>query len=247
MQIRLVKHVALAAAVALSLQAVALQPTPPAAPAVAPVVSEAIYAENAIEHPVWAKNGMVASQEALASAVGRDILQQGGNAVDAAVAVGFALAVTLPRAGNIGGGGFMLIHDAQKHETVAIDYREKAPKAAFRDMYLDAEGNADEERSRYHGLAVGVPGTVDGLLLALKEHGTMTREQVLAPAIRLAEEGITVTPGFSDSLQGLAERLRKWPNSLPPCAASPNKAATASTRAKPPKKSSPPSKTQAAR
>ena len=212
MQIGLVKHTALAAAVALSLQAVALQPTPPAAPAVAPVVSEAIYAENAIEHPVWAKNGMVASQEALASAVGRDILQQGGNAVDAAVAVGFALAVTLPRAGNIGGGGFMLIHDAQKHETVAIDYREKAPKAAFRDMYLDAEGNADEERSRYHGLAVGVPGTVDGLLLALKEHGTMTREQVLAPAIRLAEEGITVTPGFSDSLQGLAERLRKWPS-----------------------------------
>ena len=212
MQIRLVKHAALAAVVALSLQAVALQPTPPAAPAVAPVVSEAIYAENAIEHPVWAKNGMVASQEALASAVGRDILQQGGNAVDAAVAVGFALAVTLPRAGNIGGGGFMLIHDAQKHETVAIDYREKAPKAAFRDMYLDAEGNADEERARYHGLAVGVPGTVDGLLLALKEHGTMTREQVLAPAIRLAEEGITVTPGFSDSLQGLAERLRKWPS-----------------------------------
>lgn len=210
MQIGLVKHAALAAAVALSLQAIALQPT--ATPAAAPVVSEAIYAENAIEHPVWAKNGMVASQEALASAVGRDILQQGGNAVDAAVAVGFALAVTLPRAGNIGGGGFMLIHDAQKHETVAIDYREKAPKAAFRDMYLDAEGNADEERSRCHGLAVGVPGTVDGLLLALKEHGTMTREQVLAPAIRLAEEGITVTPGFSDSLQGLAERLRKWPS-----------------------------------
>ena len=210
MQIGLVKHAALAAAVALSLQAIALQPA--ATPAAAPVVSEAIYAENAIEHPVWAKNGMVASQEALASAVGRDILQQGGNAVDAAVAVGFALAVTLPRAGNIGGGGFMLIHDAQKHETVAIDYREKAPKAAFRDMYLDAEGNADEERSRYHGLAVGVPGAVDGLLLALKEHGTMTREQVLAPAIRLAEEGITVTPGFSDSLQGLAERLRKWPS-----------------------------------
>ena len=159
MQIRLVKHVALAAAVALSLQAVALQPTPPAAPAVAPVVSEAIYAENAIEHPVWAKNGMVASQEALASAVGRDILQQGGNAVDAAVGVGFALAVTLPRAGNIGGGGFMLIHDAQKQETVAIDYREKAPQAAFRDMYLDEKGEAVEERSRYHGLAVGVPGT----------------------------------------------------------------------------------------
>ncbi len=210
MQTRLLQHAALAAAIALSLQTLALQPA--AAPAAPPQVKEAIYAENAIEHPVWAKNGMVASQEALASAIGRDILQQGGNAVDAAVAVGFALAVTLPRAGNIGGGGFMLIHDAKKNETIAIDYREKAPKAAFRDMYLDENGNADEERSRYHGLAVGVPGTVDGLLLALAEHGTMTREQVLAPAIRLAEEGITVTPGLSNSLQGLAERMTKWPS-----------------------------------
>ena len=210
MQTRLLQHAALAAAIAVSLQTFALQPA--AAPAAPPQVKEAIYAENAIEHPVWAKNGMVASQEALASAIGRDILQQGGNAVDAAVAVGFALAVTLPRAGNIGGGGFMLIHDAKKNETIAIDYREKAPKAAFRDMYLDENGNADEERSRYHGLAVGVPGTVDGLLLALAEHGTMTREQVLAPAIRLAEEGITVTPGLSNSLQGLAERMTKWPS-----------------------------------
>ena len=210
MQTRLLQHAALAAAIAVSLQTFALQPV--AAPAAPPQVKEAIYAENAIEHPVWAKNGMVASQEALASAIGRDILQQGGNAVDAAVAVGFALAVTLPRAGNIGGGGFMLIHDAKKNETIAIDYREKAPKAAFRDMYLDENGNADEERSRYHGLAVGVPGTVDGLLLALAEHGTMTREQVLAPAIRLAEEGITVTPSLSNSLQGLAERMAKWPS-----------------------------------
>lgn len=210
MQTRLLQHAALAAAIAVSLQTFALQPA--AAPAAPPQVKEAIYAENAIEHPVWAKNGMVASQEALASAIGRDILQQGGNAVDAAVAVGFALAVTLPRAGNIGGGGFMLIHDAKKNETIAIDYREKAPKAAFRDMYLDENGNADEERSRYHGLAVGVPGTVDGLLLALAEHGTMTREQVLAPAIKLAEEGFTVTPGLSNSLQGLAERMTKWPS-----------------------------------
>lgn len=210
MQTRLLQHAALAAAIAVSLQTFALQPA--AAPAAPPQVKEAIYAENAIEHPVWAKNGMVASQEALASTIGRDILQQGGNAVDAAVAVGFALAVTLPRAGNIGGGGFMLIHDAKKNETIAIDYREKAPKAAFRDMYLDENGNADEERSRYHGLAVGVPGTVDGLLLALEEHGTMTREQVLAPAIKLAEEGFTVSYGLSNSLQGLAERMRKWPS-----------------------------------
>ena len=134
---RMLKLAALVAAMSLSLHVTALQGPAPASQA-----SEAIFSENAIQHPVWAKNGMVASQEALASAVGRDILQQGGNAVDAAVGVGFALAVTLPRAGNIGGGGFMLIHDAQKQETVAIDYREKAPQAAFRDMYLDEKGEA---------------------------------------------------------------------------------------------------------
>lgn len=204
---RMLKLAALVAAMSLSLHVTALQGPAPASQA-----SEAIFSENAIQHPVWAKNGMVASQEALASAVGRDILQQGGNAVDAAVGVGFALAVTLPRAGNIGGGGFMLIHDAQKQETVAIDYREKAPQAAFRDMYLDEKGEAVEERSRYHGLAVGVPGTVDGLLLALEKHGTMSREQVLAPAIRLAEEGFVVTPGLSTSLTGLSERMRRWPS-----------------------------------
>ncbi|MDO5091779.1 MAG: gamma-glutamyltransferase [Cardiobacteriaceae bacterium] len=174
--------------------------------------TEAIFSENAIHHPVWAREGMVASQEALASQVGLDILKQGGNAVDAGVAVGFALAVTLPRAGNIGGGGFMLIHDAKKNETVAIDYREKAPAAAFRDMYLDDKGDAVEEKSRFHGLAVGVPGTVDGLLMALEQYGTMPRDAVLAPAIKLAEEGMVVTPGLATSLKGLEERLKKWPS-----------------------------------
>ena len=119
-------------------------------------------------HPVWAQHGMVASQEALATRIGVDMLQRGGNAVDAAVAVGFALAVTLPRAGNLGGGGFMVIHDAETGRDVAIDYRELAPKAAFRDQYLDAAGNPDPNLSRYHGLAVGVPGTVAGLALALE-------------------------------------------------------------------------------
>ncbi len=173
---------------------------------------QAIYSEDAIHHPVWAKNGMVATQEALASDIGLQILKEGGNAVDAGVAVGFALAVTLPRAGNIGGGGFMMIYDAKQGKTVALDYREKAPSSASRDMYLDKEGNAVSDLSRYHGLAVGVPGTVAGLLKALEEHGTMSREQVMAPAIALAEDGIEVTAGLSESLTALSDRLQKWPS-----------------------------------
>lgn len=173
---------------------------------------QAIYSEDAIHHPVWAQNGMVASQEALASDIGLQILKDGGNAVDAGVAVGFALAVTLPRAGNIGGGGFMMIYDAEQGETVALDYREKAPSSASRDMYLDEDGNAVSDLSRFHGLAVGVPGTVAGLLKALEDHGTMSREQVMAPAISLAEDGIEVTAGLSESLEALSDRLQKWPS-----------------------------------
>ena len=173
---------------------------------------QAIYSEDAIHHPVWAKNGMVATQEALASDIGLKILKDGGNAVDAAVAVGFALAVTLPRAGNIGGGGFMMVYDAKQGKTVALDYREKAPSSAARDMYLDSDGNAVSDLSRYHGLAVGVPGTVAGLLKALEDHGTMSRGQVMAPAIALAENGIEVTAGLSESLEALSDRLQKWPS-----------------------------------
>ncbi|MGP5501590.1 gamma-glutamyltransferase [Psychrobacter faecalis] len=173
---------------------------------------QAIYSPDAIHHPVWAKNGMVATQEALASDIGLKILKDGGNAVDAAVAVGFALAVTLPRAGNIGGGGFMMVYDAKQGKTVALDYREKAPSSASRDMYLDKDGNAVSDLSRYHGLAVGVPGTVAGLLKALDDHGTMSRGQVMAPAIALAENGIEVTAGLSESLEALSDRLQKWPS-----------------------------------
>lgn len=173
---------------------------------------QAIYSNDAIEHPLWAKNGMVASQEALASDIGLQILKQGGNAVDAAVAVGFALAVTLPRAGNIGGGGFMMIYDAKQGKTIALDYREKAPSSATRDMYLDKDGNAVSDLSRYHGLAVGVPGTVAGLLKALEDHGTMSRGKVMAPAIALAADGIEVTPGLSESLEALKDRMQKWPS-----------------------------------
>ncbi len=133
----------------------------------------AIYDELDRIHPVFAERGMVASQEASATRVGLEVLRNGGNAVDAAVAVAFALAVTLPSAGNLGGGGFMLVHDAASGETAAIDYREKAGAHAFRDMFLDAAGEADPERSRYSGLAVGVPGTVAGMALALERYGTM--------------------------------------------------------------------------
>lgn len=172
----------------------------------------AIFSPDAIHHPLWAKNGMVASQEALASEIGLQILKDGGNAVDAAVAVGFALAVTLPRAGNIGGGGFMMIYDAKTGKTVALDYREKAPLKAYKDMYLGADGEADSELSRYHGLAVGVPGTVAGLVTALEQFGSLPLDKVMAPAINLAENGIEVTPGLSDSLNTLENRLKKWPS-----------------------------------
>ena len=173
----------------------------------------AIFSSNDRVHPVWSRSGMVATQEARATRIGVEILEQGGNAVDAAVAVGFALAVTLPRAGNLGGGGFMIIHDATLEETTALDYREKAPAAAERDMYLDSDGNPDKELSRFHGLAVGVPGTVAGLIEALETHGTMPLADVLAPAIELAENGIVVSAAMAESLKSLEDRLRKWPSS----------------------------------
>ncbi|KGF70612.1 gamma-glutamyltranspeptidase [Hoeflea sp. BAL378] len=173
----------------------------------------AIYSSMDAVHPVWAKEAMVSVQEKVAAEVGLQVLKDGGNAVDAGVAVALALAVTLPRAGNLGGGGFMLVHDAKSGETKAIDYREMAPASATRDMYLDAEGNADSTLSRYHGLAVGVPGTVAGMQMALETYGTMTLAQAAAPAIRLAEEGITVTADLADSLKALEKRLKAWPAS----------------------------------
>ena len=115
---------------------------------------------------------MVVAQERIAAQVGADILRQGGNAVDAAVATGFALAVTYPRAGNIGGGGFMVIHSASRNEDVAIDYRETAPAAITRDIFLGPDGKPDPDKSRYSALGIGVPGTVAGLALALEKYGS---------------------------------------------------------------------------
>lgn len=152
---------------------------------------------------------MVVSQEAIASQVGADILAAGGNAIDAAVATGFALAVTLPRAGNLGGGGFMLIHLAKENKTIAIDYREMAPINARRDMFLDFQGNVDNKKARFSAQSSGVPGTVAGLLYALEQYGSMSISQVLKPSIQLASEGFKVNHDLSDSLRLSAKRLQK--------------------------------------
>jgi gamma-glutamyltranspeptidase/glutathione hydrolase len=157
---------------------------------------------------------MVVAQEARAALVGAGVLTRGGNAVDAAVAVGFALAVTYPRAGNIGGGGFMVLHRAGG-ESAAIDYRETAPAATTRDVFLDASGAADPAKSRESGLAVGVPGTVAGLALAHERYGSgrFTLAQLIAPAIRLARDGVPVEDDTADSLPRAQARLARWPAS----------------------------------
>lgn len=162
-----------------------------------------------------AEHGMVVAQEKLAARVGADILRQGGNAVDAAVATGFAMAVTYPRAGNIGGGGFMVIHLAGRNEDVAIDYRETAPQAATRDIFLGADGKPDPDKSRNSALAIGVPGTVGGLALALAKYGSgkFTLAQILKPAIDLARDGFIVTDDTSDTLTDMYRRMSRWPNS----------------------------------
>ena len=166
-----------------------------------------------IVSPVSNSNGMVVTEQALATQVGADILKRGGNAIDAAVAVGFALAVVLPNAGNIGGGGFMLIHDAKSGKDIALDFRELAPGKAHRDMYLDANGKVIPNSSIYSHKAVGVPGTVAGLDLALRQYGTMRLSDVIAPAIRLAEQGFSISPHLASLLDADQEHLGKWPAS----------------------------------
>jgi len=165
--------------------------------------------------PVLAKNGMVVSEEARASQIGVEILHQGGNAVDAAVAVGFALAVTLPESGNLGGGGFMVIRLANGNRNIAIDYRETAPAAATREMFLNEKGEADPQKSRFSGHAIGVPGTVAGLAHALKNYGSgkFTLAQLIAPAVPLARDGIEVTERLSGSLARAQLQLARHPAS----------------------------------
>lgn len=168
---------------------------------------------NDIFHPVYGKNGMVASEQGLATQVGLDILKQGGNAIDAAVAVGFALAVVLPNAGNIGGGGFMVLHDDKTGKDVAIDFREIAPAKASRDMYLDNQGNVIDGKSLFTHDASGVPGTVAGMEYALKKWGTMPLSKVLEPAIKLAEKGFIVSDVLAQTLKEEKSILGKWSSS----------------------------------
>ncbi len=165
-------------------------------------------------HPVPGEFGMVVAQEKLAAQIGADILRQGGNAVDAAVATGFALAVTYPRAGNIGGGGFMIIHSVDAKEDVAIDYRETAPAATTRDIFLGADGKPDVAKSRDSALGIGVPGTVAGLTLALEKYGSgkLTLPAILKPAVELAARGTLVTDDSADTLPDWHKRLAKWPS-----------------------------------
>ena len=163
---------------------------------------------------VTAQHGMVVAQEAQAARIGVDVLKKGGNAVDAAVAVGFAMAVTYPRAGNIGGGGFMVIHRANGDD-VTIDYRETAPQAINEKSFLDDQGNADPHKSRDSALGIGVPGTVAGLALAEEKYGSghFTLADLIAPAIALARDGIVVTDDTADSLPNDHARLARWPAS----------------------------------
>ncbi|HEY4140985.1 MAG TPA: gamma-glutamyltransferase [Pseudolabrys sp.] len=161
---------------------------------------------------VVAQNGMVVAQEARAARIGVEILDRGGNAVDAAVAVGFAMAVTYPRAGNIGGGGFMVIHLDKDKKDIAIDYRETAPAAATPTMFLDAKGEPDVTKSRDSALAVGVPGTVAGLALAHRKYGSgkLSLAELIAPAIELAAKGFPVADDTADSLPRARERIARW-------------------------------------
>jgi len=169
----------------------------------------------AADGSVTARHGMVVAQEARAARIGVDVLEKGGNAVDAAVAVGFALAVTYPRAGNIGGGGYMVIHLARPNRQIAIDYRETAPKAATRDMFLNEDGKPDPRKSRDSALAIGVPGTVAGLALAHARYGSgaFSLADLIAPAITLARDGIPIEDDIADSLPRARLRIARWPAS----------------------------------
>ncbi|WP_372964031.1 gamma-glutamyltransferase [Marinobacter sp.] len=176
-------------------------------------------------HPAQGNHGMVASSHTLATEIALNVLKSGGNAIDAAVTAGFALAVTQPRSGNIGGGGFLLYAPGNGEPPEAIDYRETAPASATETMFQDSEGNAVNELSRFSHKAAGVPGTVAGLAVALERHGTLSLSEALAPAIQLARDGFVVPRRFSEGLEQAAERLQRWPatnatfykeNGLPP-------------------------------
>ena len=166
-------------------------------------------------HAVSAEQGMVVAQEKLAARIGADVLRQGGNAVDAAVATGFALAVTYPRAGNLGGGGFMVIHLAERNEDVTIDYRETAPGATTSNIFL-TDGKPDIVKSRDSALAIGVPGTVAGLAIALDKYGSgqFSLADLIKPGLALAADGTEITDDIADTLPYFRKRTERWPSSI---------------------------------
>ena len=170
---------------------------------------------DSIHHPisVAAVRGMVVAQEKIASQVGADILAMGGNAVDAAVATGFALAVTYPQAGNIGGGGFMLIHLAKTNKTIALDYREMAPALAHRDLFLNKSGDVNNQKARFSALSTAVPGAVKGFVYAQQRYGKLSLKQVMQPAIDLAMQGFPVSPTQAFSFERISERFKQYESS----------------------------------
>ncbi|MEM9314941.1 MAG: gamma-glutamyltransferase, partial [Pseudomonadota bacterium] len=177
-------------------------------------VHQPLFEYEAINHPVMGTKGMVASRNALASEVGARVLREGGNAIDASAAVGFALAVTLPRAGNIGGGGFTLVHVAELNKTIALDFRETAPAAARQDLFFDDAGAVvPDETYRFSHRSSAVPGSVAGLAHLVENYGTMSLAEVLEPAIRLARDGIVVTHDLASDL-ARSQRLKNNPASL---------------------------------
>ena len=169
-----------------------------------------IFNSKAIVHPEVGENGMVVSQHYLATNVGHSILEEGGNAYDASIAVAFALAVVLPRAGNIGGGGFMIMFDETSQQSYSIDYREVAPEAATKNMFLSSDGSVNKIKARQGVLSIGVPGTVYGMWEVHKKFGSLPWSKLLAPAIQLAEDGFLVSPFMADALNRRYEKLGKY-------------------------------------
>jgi len=175
-------------------------------------IESKFFNSQAIVHPEIGANGMVVTQHYLATDVGHAILQKGGNAYDASIAVAFALAVVLPRAGNIGGGGFMLMHDGVTNKNYSIDYREIAPAKATKDMYLNTDGSVDRKRSTQGALAIGVPGTVYGMWEVHQKFGSLPWKELIKPAIDLASNGFKVSPFMADALNGRYKKLGQFKN-----------------------------------
>lgn len=165
---------------------------------------------DSIDHPVIGREGMVVTQNDLASAIGAQVLRDGGNAVDSAVAVGFALAVTLPRAGNLGGSGFMLLHLAEERRTVALEYYSQAPASLRVEQLRKPDGTVDEEK-RYSRLGAGIPGTVAGMWHVHRQYGKLPWQRLMQPAIDLAAKGIIVSEDFAYALDVRRDRLRRDP------------------------------------